>query len=119
MLFFFPAGVVSLLPVGQAHIAELVVTQTGYVVAAFNLLNEHVAVGTTLPILEVLLEILVTGSIVLRKPALFAESALAALTIVGFSGEIDEALTVFLGAEPEVGVTHGLLPEDVPLVPFF
>ena len=50
------------LPVGQTHKAKLMSAFAYDVVAAAILLNEHLAVGTPLPFLEMTLEVIIARS---------------------------------------------------------
>jgi hypothetical protein len=86
---------------------------TGHVVAALGLFDEHVALRTSLPVPEVLLEVSLADPGVLGQLAFFTEPLPAPGTLQGVPG-VHDALAVSGGAQPEVRVVHGLLPERVP-----
>jgi hypothetical protein len=111
------AFVVTVVPVGQTNVAEFVVAATDHVVAPFTALDEEVAFWTALPVPEVLLEIGFAGALVLGQLALAAEADPALGALEDAAGGVHDALAVGGGAQSEVGVADGLLPERVPPVP--
>jgi hypothetical protein len=108
---------VTVVPVGQTNVAEFVVAATDHVVAPFTALDEEVAFWTALPVPEVLLEIGFAGALVLGQLALAAEADPALGALEDAAGGVHDALAVGGGAQSEVGVADGLLPERVPPVP--
>lgn len=98
-----------LVPVFQTHIAELVLAVAGHVVAPLRLLNEHLAVRTPLPILEIALKIGIAWPHMLLEHALRTVLDLALLAHV-VDGSIDDPVAVLGWTQFEDGVIHGLLP---------
>jgi hypothetical protein len=67
-------------------------------VASLFLLDEHQTVGATFPILEVLLEVVLTWTFVLGKQALFAELDVAFGTLEPVLFGVDDGPAVLGGA---------------------
>jgi hypothetical protein len=90
---------VLIVPVCQTYVAKLMGASAGHMVAALGAFDEDVATGASFPVLEVLLEICVTGALMFRELTLLAKfySAFFALKIT-FS-HIDNPITIFSGAQ--------------------
>lgn len=79
-------------------------------VAALCLFDEHAAVRASLPLLEVVLKVGITGSLVSPQHAFLAEKSVACLAGIRDVG-LDDSLAVLSRTEPQVGVIDGLLPQ--------
>jgi ATP adenylyltransferase/5',5'''-P-1,P-4-tetraphosphate phosphorylase II len=75
------ASVVFLAPVAQTDVAKLMAASAGHVGATLCTLDEDVTTWTPLPVLEILLEIGIACSLVLRQVALLAKFDLAIGTL--------------------------------------
>ena len=69
--------IVLLVPVCQANVTKLMRTSASHMIAALGLLYEHGASWATFPLFKVLLEIIVTGSLMSFKHAFSAKLSLA------------------------------------------
>ena len=99
-------------PCTQTNIAELVTTTTFHMVAPLTSLDKHVAVGASLPVLEILLKIYITRPLMSLELALFAVLSLASIANMSRLRDVDQALfTSLLGAKSKVWVTNGLFPQ--------
>jgi hypothetical protein len=106
--------VVAIVPIGSADVAERVPAPANHVVAAFRALDEDVALGAALQVLEVFFEVSLASPLVLRELTLLAEAHSALETLQSPPAGVNDSLAVGGGAQPEVGVADGLLPEGVP-----
>jgi hypothetical protein len=106
------ALVVVLVPIREADVAKLMMAEAGHVVAAFILLDEHVAGWTSLPLLEISLEVEVAGTLVPFQHALGAE--LRSTDVAGERlADVYHPLAVFGRAELKIGIAHSLLPDQI------
>ena len=97
-VFLGLAVVVHVAPGALTHVAEVVAAGADHMVASLFLLDEHQAVGATLPILEVFLEVILTWTFVLGKQALFAELDVAFWTLEPVLFDVDDGPAVLGGA---------------------
>jgi hypothetical protein len=88
---------------------------TCHVVTPLGPLDEHMAFWTSLPILEVLLEVRLASTSVLGQLAFFTESCSASWAFEGTLGGVHNALAVSRGAQSEIRVVYCLLPKRVSL----
>lgn len=104
-------------PAGEADVAELVGAPADHVVAALVLLDEHAALGAPLPLLELGLEVLVARALMGLHHALLAVLGAALAALRRMPEQVHNSLpALFPGAELDVGVVQGLLPQPVLVV---
>jgi hypothetical protein len=115
---FVTAVVVLRVPVHQTDKAELMPAEAAHVIAAFGLLDEHVAGWTALPFLEVALEVDIAWSLVALQHALLAEGCVTGGAGIGDCG-INDAFAVLGWTKSEIGVADGLFPQqELPVFAF-
>ena len=110
MLLLGLTVVMHITPGTLADIAEMVTTGTYHMIPSLFFLNEHEAIGTSLPIFEMLLKIILTWTFVRGEQTLLTKFYVALRTLEAVFFRVDDSVAAFGGTELQIGIAGCLLP---------